>query len=212
MIAAFRVFDALQVFVKILLREKRGPVDPLQLRVLLVAEPVRAGQAHHLEGLDAAGRGHMRTAAEVHKLAVAIERNLIARLGEFLDEMHLHEVVAGLELLQALLAGLQFADKFLVARRHFRHAPLDELQILGREWSRPPEIIEEARIGGWTVAQLGLRKQLGDGGRHHMRGGVAQNLECIGIALCQQLQRYVFFQRRGEIDEAFGVGVFRSIH
>ncbi len=212
MIAALRVLNALEVFVQILLREKCRPVDTLQLRILLVAQPVRARKAHHLERLHAAGRGHVRPAAEIHEPAVAIQRNLVAGLREFLHEMHLHKVIAGFECLQTLLTRLQFADEFLVARRHFRHAALDQLQVLGRERRRSPKIVEEPRIRRRSVAQLRLRKQLRNGGRHHVRRGVAQNLQRIRVPLCQQLQRDVLLERRGQIDQALGVGVFRAIH
>ena len=42
-----------------------GAVDPLQLRVLLAAPPVRAAAAHQLERRDVAGGGQVRAAAQV---------------------------------------------------------------------------------------------------------------------------------------------------
>ena len=44
MVAPGRFFQPGEVCVQILLREKRRAVDALQLRILLVAEPVGAGQ------------------------------------------------------------------------------------------------------------------------------------------------------------------------
>ena len=72
-------FEAREVLVEILLRKEGGAVDALQLRILLVAEPVGAGQAGDLDRLDAARRGHVRSAAEVDELAVAIEADLATR-------------------------------------------------------------------------------------------------------------------------------------
>src|SRR6202034_3269071 len=118
----------------------------------------------------------MRTAAEVDKLAVTVERNLVARLRKFLHEMNLHEIVAGFELLEALPSRLLFADEFLVARRDLRHPALDQLEVFGCKGRWAPEVVEETGVGRGTVAQLGLGKQLADGGGHDMSGGVAQVL------------------------------------
>ena len=74
------LFQPGEVLIEILLREKRRAVDALQLGILLVAEPVGAGEADHLECLHAAGRGHVGAAAEVHELAIAIKAHLRARV------------------------------------------------------------------------------------------------------------------------------------
>ena len=80
MVAARGFFKAGEVGVEIFLREEGGAVDALELRILLVAEPVSAGEAGDFEGLDAAGGGHVRAAAEVDEVAVAIEADLVAGL------------------------------------------------------------------------------------------------------------------------------------
>ena len=53
-VALLGLFDVLQVIVKVFLREERGPIDPLQLRILLVSQPVRARDVQQLEGFDLA--------------------------------------------------------------------------------------------------------------------------------------------------------------
>ena len=80
MVAARGFFKAREVRVEIFLREERGAVDALELRIFLVAEPVSAGEAGDLEGFDAAGGRHVRAAAEVDEFAVAIEADLGAGL------------------------------------------------------------------------------------------------------------------------------------
>ncbi len=82
MIARLDLFQPLEVRVEILRVEEGGAIDALQLLVLLIAQPVRAGDGRHLERLHAAGRRHMRPAAEVGEVAVLVQRNLVARLGE----------------------------------------------------------------------------------------------------------------------------------
>jgi hypothetical protein len=51
MVALGRFFEAREVGVEVLLREEGGAVDALQLRILLVAEPVGAGERKHLKAL-----------------------------------------------------------------------------------------------------------------------------------------------------------------
>ena len=64
-VAPRRLLEPLQVGVERLLALPGGAVDALQLRVLLVAAPVRRRGAHQLEGRDALGGRQVRTAAEV---------------------------------------------------------------------------------------------------------------------------------------------------
>src|SRR6185437_4039139 len=160
MIALGGFFQAGEVLVHLLFGEEGGSVNPLQLWILLVAEPIGSGKVGNLEGLDAPCGGNVRAAAEVDELAVAIERNLLARVREALDEVDLHEVAVSLEFGQALLARLKLADKLLVALDDLGHAALDELQVLGREGRGPIKIVEKPRVGGRAVTQLGLRKKL----------------------------------------------------
>ena len=97
MVALLRLFQLVQVLVQVLLGEERRAVDALQLRILLVAQPVRAGDVQQLERLDPAGRRDMRPAAEVGELAGLVDRDLFVGLGELLDEVALHEVAFRLE-------------------------------------------------------------------------------------------------------------------
>ena len=91
-VARLDLFELLEVGVEIFGVEEGGAVDALQLLVVLVAEPVGAGDGGDLEGLDAAGGGDVRAAAEVGEVAVAVEGDLVAGLGEALDEVDLHEL------------------------------------------------------------------------------------------------------------------------
>ena len=94
-VARLDLFEMLEVRVEILLREEGGAVDALQLLVLFVAQPVGSGDGRDLERLHAAGGRNVRAAAEVSEVAVLIERDLVAGLGEALDEVDLHELALG---------------------------------------------------------------------------------------------------------------------
>ena len=99
MVALLRFFDLVQIAVEIFLAEKRSSVDALQLRVLLVSQPVSPGDIQQLECFDLARRRDVRSAAEVEKVASLVNRNFLIGLGELLDVMALHEVAFALEFL-----------------------------------------------------------------------------------------------------------------
>jgi hypothetical protein len=183
MVALGCFFKAREVGVHFFLREEGGAVDALELRIFFVAEPVGAGHLGDFDGFDAASRGHMRAAAEIDKAAVAIEADLGAGLGELGDEVGLHEVAVTLEFGEGLFAGLVFADEGLVARDDFGHLLLDGGEVFGQEGLVAIEVVEEAGVGRGAVAQLGFRKKLEDRGGHDVGGGVADDLEGVGVVL-----------------------------
>src|SRR6202012_4553871 len=86
-IARLGLLELLEVGVQIFLREEGRAVDALELLVVFLAQPIGTGDRVHLEGLDSAGGGHVRAAAEVGEAAVAVERDGLARPGEALDEV-----------------------------------------------------------------------------------------------------------------------------
>ena len=212
MVAARGFFKAGEVLVEIFLREERGAVDALELRIFLVAEPVGAGEAGDLEGLDAAGGGNVRAAAEIDEVAVAVEADLVAGRGELRDEVGLHEVAVACEFGESLLARLVFADEGLVAGDDFGHFGFDGGEVFGREGLLAVEVVEEAGVGCGAVAELGLGKELEDGRGENVRGGVAQDFEGVGIFFCDELEARVGGERRGEIDEARCGRVFGGVH
>src|SRR5271169_4248026 len=71
MIALLGFLDLLQMRIKILLREKRSPVNALQLRILLIPQPVSPRDVEQFERLDFSSRRNMRPAAEINKLSRA---------------------------------------------------------------------------------------------------------------------------------------------
>src|SRR5277367_1324740 len=92
MVALLGFFLLVQKVVEVFFREKRSPINALQLRILFIAQPVSAGDTEQLKGFDLASRRNMWSAAEVGELAGAVDGNLFIGLGELLDEMTLREV------------------------------------------------------------------------------------------------------------------------
>ena len=78
-VAALRLLDPLEVRVEVILVVEGGAVDPRELRVVLVAAPVRAGKAGELQRLDRLRVLEVRAAAEVGEVALRIEADLSVR-------------------------------------------------------------------------------------------------------------------------------------
>jgi hypothetical protein len=152
MVALPGLFLLVQKIVEIFLREKRGPVNALQLRVLLVAQPVGAGNVQQLERFDLPGRRDVRAAAEIQKLAGLVNRNLFLGLGELLDEVALHEVTFALELRQSFVARQKFPRIGKVLLHELLHLLLDLLQVFRCERRGAIEIVEETSVGRRPVA------------------------------------------------------------
>src|SRR5512132_1106780 len=71
-IALLDLLEALQVPIELLLIRPDRPVDPLELRVALVAAPVRAGDREQLERADLPRLLDVRAAAEVDEAVVLV--------------------------------------------------------------------------------------------------------------------------------------------
>src|SRR5208337_4690477 len=84
MVALAGELDELEMLLERLFAGERGAVDSREHRVVLVAAPIRARYAGQLEGLQVARRGHVRPAAEVHPVALAVDRNRILGLVNYL--------------------------------------------------------------------------------------------------------------------------------
>src|SRR4029077_4164171 len=78
-VALLRFLDLLEISVEFFLLGERRAVDAGQHRVVAVAAPIGAGHLLQLEGVaDLAGRGHVRTAAEVEPVALLVNLELLA--------------------------------------------------------------------------------------------------------------------------------------
>src|ERR1700728_2420932 len=201
MVALLRLFHLLQVLVEILLREKRSPINPLQLLILFIPQPVLARNVEQLERLDLAGRRNMRPTAKIRELAGAVNRNLFIGLGELLDEMALHEVAFFFELRQPLVTRQKLARIRQVLLHQFLHLLLDLFQILLREGSGPVKVVKKSALGRRTMPQLGLRKKFQHGSSQQVRGRMPIDFQRLWIALFQKTQVRVFLKRTSEINE-----------
>src|SRR5438309_703936 len=79
MVTSFRLLVAVQVRLQIFLGCPRGPVDPGELRVLLVPPPVRPRDRGQRERADPTGGGDVRPEAQIHPVVIAVEDDGVSR-------------------------------------------------------------------------------------------------------------------------------------
>ncbi len=195
-VALLGLGEELQVRLQLLLGGPGGAVDPLELRVLLAAAPVGGGRAHQLEGGDVPGGGQVGASAEVlpaqlaglgvevvvdGQLAAAHLRvGAVGRLGRVaLEPDQLQLVRLAGQLGAGVLVGGDPAGEALAALLDLLHLLLDALEVLRGEGLRDVEVVVEAALDRRADAELRLGEELLHGLGHHVRGGVAQDVEAV---------------------------------
>jgi hypothetical protein len=182
MIAPVDLLEALQVRIELWLGRPDGPVDALQLGVVLVAAPVRASDGHELERADLSGALEVRPAAQIDEAAVRVHADLpvLDRFVELLDLVHLVVLMLVAEEPEGLrdvhLAPLE-RHVFL---HHRLHALLDLREVVRLERARKVEVVVEAVGHRRAEAEPRVGKELEDRAGHHVRGRVAQRVEVVG--------------------------------
>ena len=143
-VAAFRLGKPVEMRGERRLGLPGGAVDPLQLRAVLVAAPVRTGDAGQLEMAEAARPRYVRPAAQVDEVrAVAVRRHHrrargglggelgvdpTVRRGDALDDLAFERLVG--EEREPLLDRAHLADEGLVRGDDRAHRRLDRRQVL----------------------------------------------------------------------------------
>ena len=170
-ISFLRLLEPLEVGVEVGLRVERRPVDPRQLRVLLVAAPVGAGEPGQLDRLDRLRVLEVRAAAEIGEVALRVERDLA--LGG-VDELDL--VVLALLGKEAL--GLVGGDLLpLPGPAFLQLAPdllFDPLERVLADRLRKLEVVVEAVLDRRPDRDLRARDT---GGERPRRGGARRSAE-----------------------------------
>ncbi len=178
MVAGAGLLEALEVCVEIDLREEGGSVDSRQLRLLLVASPVRAREPGEFQCSDRRRFLQVRPAAEIGELALRVERDLPVGLP---GELDLVGLTFSLEpgdclLTRELLAGPRAAFGKLTP-----HLLLDRSEIVFGDRLGKLEVVVEAvgdrgtdrDLDPWMKPQHRLREQV--------RGRVPQDCERVHV-------------------------------
>ncbi len=173
-----RFLEALEVQVEIGLRVEGRPVDPRQLRVLLVAAPVRAREAGQLQRLDRLGALQVRAAAEVGEVALRVQRDRLLGVG---DELDLVRLVLLLEAPARLVAGDLLALPRAALGELAADLLLDAAEVLLGDRLRELEVVVEAVLDRRPDRDLDPGIEPADGLGEQVRARVAQDGECVRI-------------------------------
>src|SRR5256885_1718816 len=177
-VALARLLLLLEPGVQLLLVEEGGPVDALQLRIAVIAAPVRAGDVEQLDYADLAGRRRMRAQAEVDPVAMAVEgEGLRALVEDVLDDLDLELLAELAEELQRLLARDLLAHEGEVLAQLLVGSLLDALEIVGSERFLAEEVVIETLLGVRADGDLGAGEEPLDHARDHVRRVVADEIE-----------------------------------
>ena len=157
-----------------------GAVDATKLLVGRVPAPVGAGGAGQLEGLEVPGGRHMRAAAEVLPIALAVQRDGLVS-GNAGDDFGLVVFADGLEELHGLIAGNGLAQHRQIGLRQLLHALLDVLEVFRSETALVGKIVVEAVLDHRPDGHLGAGEKLLHGLRQQVRGGMPQYLQAVSV-------------------------------
>ena len=199
-IALLGLLEALQVLIQLLAVGPRGAVDPLQHLVARIAAPVGAGHLGQLEGGELAGRGHVRAAAQVDPVALAVEGDRLPGRNAG-DDLGLVVLADALEVLDRRIAVHDPARHLLIRLRQLRHARFDGRQVLGGERALVGEVVEEAVLDDRADGDLGFGEQLLDGLRQQVRGGVADDFQAGRILGGDDRQLHVVIDDEGGVHQ-----------
>src|SRR5713226_7947879 len=199
MIAAFGLFEAMEVFVQLFFCEEAGGVNALELGIALLAFPVGAGDVHEFEGLDALGGRNVWAAAEVDELAGGVEGD-DGLYSFFLDELALEDLVGFFVELEGFGLGDELALVGEVLSGELVHLGFDSCEVVGGERFVAEEFVEEAGVDGRTNAEFDVGIQLHDRGGEQMRGGMAEDKKGVGILFGEDLELDVVVEGATQID------------
>ena len=173
-VAALGFFQLVEVGLQLLGVAPGSAVDARQHGVAVIAAPIRAGDLHQLEGgADVAGGAHVRAAAEIDPVALAVEGDDLVR-GEIADQFGFVALAFGLEEGDGLVAVVDLAGEGGVAGDDLAHLGFDRREVLGGERGVAGEIVVEAVLDCRADGDLGAGEEFLHGFGQHVarcRGG-----------------------------------------
>ncbi len=198
MVALLRLFEDHEVFVEHRLLREGDAIDTGQLRALLVAAPVGAGQGGQLDGLDDIGVHQVRSAAQVREGSVLIIGN--GSVFQFADQLALVRIAFLFEMLERVRLGNGDTLESLLLAGQFEHLLLYLREVsLGEGLAIHVDIIIEAILDGRSDAELDTRIQGFEGFRHQVGRGVPENPAGIFILPFQELHGRIGRNRAGKV-------------
>ena len=185
-VALLRLFHHGEMLLQHILRRESDTVNSLELLVRLIALPVSAGALEQLDRLDSAGGVEVRTRAEVSKITLTIERDLLA-LGKLLDELNLIRLVSLLHEGDSLVALESEALDEQILLNDLLHLGLDLREDVRRERDVAVDVIVEPGLDSRTDRELCLRVKSLDRLSEDMRSGVPEHALALGVGESEEL-------------------------
>ena len=183
-VALAGLLEPLEVRVELGPGREGGRVDPGEHRVLLAAPPVRPRDGEELDRADPPGVAQVRAAAEVHELALPVDRHLGLALP--LELVDLIDLVRLLPLGEVRPGVGHRHDRSLERRLRLHDAVdlgFDGREVGLRQRPREVEVVVEAVLDRRAEAELRLRDDRRDRLRQDVSGGVAHDVEVVVPAL-----------------------------
>ena len=200
-VALLGFLELLEIEVEVFRLGKRSAVDAGQHRLRRVAAPVGARDLHQLEGAaDLAGRGHVRTAAQVEPVALLVDLDRLV-LGDGVDQLDLEVLALLLEHAFGLVARPHLLGEGSVARDDLAHLLLDGGEVFRRERLVAEEVVIEAVVDDGADRHLRAGPQVLHGFCKDMRGVVADQFQRARILARDELDLCVRFDRIGEVGD-----------
>ena len=201
-----------QKLVELLLRREGRPVYALEHRVALVPAPVSACGVEELIGPEAPCRGEMRPPAEVDEVALGIDAH--RAFGYVFEQLDFVLLAPLAEELDSLLSGHLLALEREIRGDDLGHGGLDLRQVLGSERGGAVEVVVETLFDGGADGELGVRIELLNRLRHHVRGRVADHLAASLILEGEDLDALALGEGSRQVElpsiGARGEGLFRQ--
>ena len=81
------------------------------------------------------------------------------------------------------------------------HAFLDGFEVFGRERLLAQKFVEKSGVGGRADAELHVRKEFEYGGGKQVRGGMAEDLQRLGVFFGEDFEFSVMVERARQVHE-----------
>ena len=178
---------------------ERGAVDSREHRVVLVAAPVRAGDAGQLERLQVARSRARAVRGKDPSSRPGCRWKSDPRPRLIISTLYFSPIAR--EFRDGFLARDFGPRDLVVGLRQLAHLRFDLRQILDRERRRGREVVEEAVLDDRTDRHLRAGIERLHRHRHQMRGRVTDYVEAFGRLGQHRLDRRVVIELARQIDD-----------
>ncbi|GBE30562.1 hypothetical protein BMS3Bbin04_01597 [bacterium BMS3Bbin04] len=175
MVALLRLFQTVQVLLQILFGEKGGAIYALQHRVGLTPPPVRTRHTQQLECADLACTAQMRPTAQVSKIILSVEAELLTF--QTLDQLTFELSLLRSENFFCLVVAYFTTYHRIIRRDDLPHLGFDGLEVFVGQTMLQVEIVVESILDGRSDSELDIVKQTHHRLSHYMSCGVTQHVQ-----------------------------------